>query len=399
MSAWPTSTLSELCEINIGRTPSRNESTYWGVGHPWLSISDMKQGRRLASTKEQITPLAADSVMASRVEANTVALSFKLSIGKVGITSIPMYTNEAIATLPIRDPRKISTDFLYWALRSVDLTGDSDDAVMGKTLNKQKLARVAIPVPPPRAQREIVEVLDRVDELRAKRRQSIALLDDLAQSIFLDMFGVLGDSKFDAHKPLSEITAVINDCPHSTPKWTESGKVCLRTSNLGIGRWIWSETRFVSDETFHDRSSRGYLEPGDIVLSREGTVGVAATVESGLELCMGQRLVQVRPLRGITNSAYLQFYLLKILAPERIGQYMAGSTSKHLNLRDLRKLAVPVPPIAVQDSFASSVAKVSDARARSMAQLHELDVLFSSLQSRAFKGELWNDNPNHQEGE
>ena len=97
--SWP---LVELCEINIGRTPSRNSPEYWGAGWPWLSIADMNQGRRLRHTKEQISSLAASSVMGSPVAPGTVALSFKLSIGKVGIIDVPMFTNEAIATLPIR---------------------------------------------------------------------------------------------------------------------------------------------------------------------------------------------------------------------------------------------------------------------------------------------------------
>ena len=189
--SWP---LVELCEINIGRTPSRNSPEYWGAGWPWLSIADMNQGRRLRHTKEQISSLAASSVMGSPVAPGTVALSFKLSIGKVGIIDVPMFTNEAIATLPIRASNMITPEFLYWALRSVELTRDTDDAVMGKTLNKEKLARIQVPVPPLEDQRRIAVLLDRADALQVKRRGAIMLLYDLGQSIFLDMFGDPGSN-------------------------------------------------------------------------------------------------------------------------------------------------------------------------------------------------------------
>src|SRR6266480_8059283 len=135
MTAWQTRLLSDVCEINIGRTPSRSEPAYWGQGQPWLSIADMSQGRELRSTKEHITSLAADTVMGPIVPPGTVALSFKLSIGKVGIIRIPMYTNEAIATLPIRSAGVLDADFLQWALRTINLTAETDDAAMGKTLN------------------------------------------------------------------------------------------------------------------------------------------------------------------------------------------------------------------------------------------------------------------------
>ncbi|WP_040716875.1 restriction endonuclease subunit S, partial [Nocardia veterana] len=145
---WPTCSLDELCEINIGRTPSRNEPGYWGPGSPWLSISDMNQGKLLTRTKEQITASAAHKLMGDPIAPGTVVLSFKLSIGKVGIVAAPMYSNEAIAALPIRDHTRLLPEYLYWTLRTVDLQRETDDAVMGKTLNKKKLARIQVPVPP-----------------------------------------------------------------------------------------------------------------------------------------------------------------------------------------------------------------------------------------------------------
>ena len=73
--------LTELCDINVGRTPSRDNPAFWGIGAPWLSIADMNQGREILRTKEQITSEAARA--GKLVEPGTVLLSFKLSIGKV----------------------------------------------------------------------------------------------------------------------------------------------------------------------------------------------------------------------------------------------------------------------------------------------------------------------------
>lgn len=92
--------LKDICTIQIGKTPSRHESDYWRDGtHAWLSIADMNQGRYLNNTKEYITDLGVKASNIKLIPKNTLVLSYKLSIGKVGITQKPMYTNEAIASL------------------------------------------------------------------------------------------------------------------------------------------------------------------------------------------------------------------------------------------------------------------------------------------------------------
>jgi type I restriction enzyme S subunit len=130
-----------------------------------------------------------------------------------------------------------------------------------------------------------------------------------------------------------------------------------------------------------------YLEPGDIVLSREGTVGVLAIVPVGMKASMGQRLVQVRTSSKI-NSRYLLQVLLRELSPEIISHRMVGATSRHLNVKDLRKLPVPVPPLELQETFANRIAAVERLKESHRKHLAELDALFASLQHRAFKGEL-----------
>lgn len=87
--------INELCEINIGKTPSRNKSEYWGEGSGWLSISDLKD-KFITKTKEEITSMAISACNMKIVPRNTVVMSFKLSIGKTAILKEDMYTNEAI---------------------------------------------------------------------------------------------------------------------------------------------------------------------------------------------------------------------------------------------------------------------------------------------------------------
>lgn len=289
------------------------------------------------------------------------------------------------------DPGVLDARWLMHCINSPSLRRQIARFATGTTrarISRSNLAKIQIPLPSLSEQRRIAAILDHANALRAKRREALAHLDELTQSTFIDMFGdPLRNPQGWDRAPLAEVVGDVIDCPHSTPKWTEEGEICLRTSNLLKGEWDWTDTRYVSVDTFHERSKRGYLEPGDIVLSREGTVGIAAIVPSEPRLCMGQRLVQIKPATRLIPE-YLLRVLLSELAPERIARVMIGSTSSHLNVKELRALMVPVPPMATQLSFARRMSSIDKIKAQHRTALAELDALFASLQSHAFRGEL-----------
>lgn len=174
--------LADICEIVVGRTPSRNDPSFWGHGHPWLSIADMNQGLLITKTKEEITDLGA--AKGKLVPAGTVLLSFKLSIGKVSIAGMPLYTNEAIAALVIKNPKKIDSRYLMWTLKSMDLATDSNRAAMGATLNKAKLQEIRIPIPPLDEQIRKVQIEDIQFAIVQKRERQQELFIEFERAIF-----------------------------------------------------------------------------------------------------------------------------------------------------------------------------------------------------------------------
>ncbi|MBX7303977.1 restriction endonuclease subunit S, partial [Clostridium chauvoei] len=178
--------LNELCEINIGKTPSRSKSQYWGEGINWLSISDLKD-KFIRKTREQITNEAISECNMKIVPKDTVVMSFKLSIGKTAILKEDMYTNEAIANFPIKN-KELFPEYLYYAIKTLNFD-NTDRAVMGATLNKTKLNQLRIPYCKLEEQKKIVEILDKAQELIDKRKEQIQALDELVKSQFIEMFG------------------------------------------------------------------------------------------------------------------------------------------------------------------------------------------------------------------
>src|SRR5262249_42409102 len=91
------------------------------------------------------------------------------------------------------------------------------------------------------------------------------------------------------------ISSAIVDCPHSTPRWTDSGRVCLRTTNFHPGKLDLAEVRFVSEATYQDRIQRLEPKAGDVVYSREGGIlGIACIIPPGVTVCLGQRMMLFR---------------------------------------------------------------------------------------------------------
>jgi type I restriction enzyme S subunit len=194
--SWPVASLGELCQINIGRTPSRSVPAYWDGGrNPWLSISDMGRAKEISKTKEGITDAAINECNMRPVQPGTVLFSFKLSIGKLGIAAVPLFTNEAIASLPILDRSLLCEDYLFHALQQVSGRLVGDRAAMGITLNKASLAQIEIPLPPLEEQRRIAAILDKVNQLDKNRLRAVRNIEALKESLFNEVSDVNSSQK------------------------------------------------------------------------------------------------------------------------------------------------------------------------------------------------------------
>nr|WP_276543342.1 restriction endonuclease subunit S [Nesterenkonia massiliensis] len=257
-------------------------------------------------------------------------------------------------------------------------TGQSYPAVSDRIVRQSLL-----PLPPLEEQRRIATILDQATGIQDAAGRYSQILRAHRRTAFLK---VLDDTPI-SHLPVEAVSAAVIDCPHSTPRWRESGVTCLRTANLGYGEWNWDDHRFVDEAQHTERTKRAELLPGDIVLSREGTVGVMAMVSPGMRASLGQRLVQVRPSDEI-NREYLMEALLHELHPTRVEHRMIGATAKRINVKALKQLLLPIPPRDVQDRFGSIAMKIRESQNQAEKRLAHVTTLTRSLQSRAFRGEL-----------
>ncbi|MFD3705900.1 restriction endonuclease subunit S [Nocardia sp. NPDC058658] len=308
--------------------------------------------------------------------------------------------------LPILPGKSLDKGYLLHYLRQPAIVSLATSRSAGANLPRlspSELATFEIPLPPIGEQRRIAEVLDRVDELRAKRRQSIALLDDLAQSIFLDMFGDLA----------SLATRTLGECAEVSSGITKGRKIAAGQETREVPYLAVLNVQDKRLELAHVKRiavtqaelERYTLRDGDLVLTEGGDpdkLGRGTVWHQEISPCIHQNhifRVRLRPdakvsplyLNWVVSSRWGKSYFLKS------AKQTTGIAS--INATQLRNFPVPVAPIGDQEAFARRIEAIAHMTRTYESEAARLDGLFSSLQSRAFKGELWKDEPKGQEGE
>ncbi|EIC20147.1 restriction endonuclease S subunit [Thiorhodovibrio frisius] len=131
------------------------------------------------------------------------------------------------------------------------------------------------------------------------------------------------------------------DCPHFTPKWTDSGFVVIRNQNIRDGRLNLTEPSFTHQEDFERRIKRAKPIAGDIIFTREAPMGEVCLIPEGLECCLGQRQVLLRPKKEIDRH-YLFYSLRSEYARHQIfWNEGTGSTVSNVRIPALKSLRIP----------------------------------------------------------
>ena len=144
-------------------------------------------------------------------------------------------------------------------------------------------------------------------------------------------------------RKLADLCSDVLDCPHSTPKWRTSGVRVIRNFNIKDGALDFTNGFYVDEGTYQSRVKRGAPEAGDIVISREAPMGVAALIPDGLKCCLGQRLVLLKVNRAKCDPRYLLFSLMSDFVQTQFRRAdVTGSTVSNLAIPDLKEIQIPV---------------------------------------------------------
>ena len=281
------------------------------------------------------------------------------------------------------DPDVAASRYVYWMLCSTGfrrkLPRITKDSVNQSSFNISSYKKLEIPLPPLPEQKRIAGILDAADVLRAKRREALAQLDTLLQSTFLDIFGDPVTNPVGWEKrELSHFCRFLAGYAWKAKNFNSDriGSPVIRIQNVGT----------VSSELIHTAEEpieRFWVEQGEYLLSLSGSFRLVAW--NGPRALLNQRIVKLTP-ESIVAPAYFGSALsTQLSAIEAMGRH---ALVNNVALSDLKKVELCLPPLDIQHRFAAIVESVEQQRARQRAHLAELDTLFASLQSRAFRGDI-----------
>ena len=393
--SWSVKRLADLCEMRLGKTPARGNHAYWGGNKPWAAISDLNN-EVLTETKEGITEAAVRECGCKIVPAGTLLFSFKLTIGKMAFTGKPLFTNEAIAALPIKPGVKLEPKFLFYALKVVPLLEGVSDAAKGMTLNKQSLAEIQIPIPPPAEQRRIVARVEaltrRLDQAHQARQAAIADAAAVGHAVWDRAFADIPPKQW---QPIGAHAKVQGGYAFKSEWFVADGIRLLRNQNVYHGDLDWTDTVHLPP------SRRGEfktfeLAEGDIVITMDRPL-----IKSGLKAARVSKqdlpcLLLQRVGRFLCDDELDKDYLLHFLFSQSFIPHISGDGRScavpHISAKQIQAIPIPVPSCRKQRAIVARLdalrGKLDELQRLQREVEAELASFTPALLAKAFRGEL-----------
>jgi len=259
-----------------------------------------------------------------------------------------------------------------------------------KHLSVKKIKDIKIPLPPLEQQKKIAAILDAADTYRQKTKALITKYDALTQSLFLDMFGDPFTNK--KNFPVFKLGELCNELflgLTSKVEYVEKGGFPLiRAKDINKGVLSFEKVKYISEKQHRKITARRITKRGDVLISKSGTLGTCAIVDSDREFTTYESIFTVRPKEGLLSNIFLVYlvrnegFKLKLLGNK------VGGTVAHLNLKMFRDFEFPLPNIQKQKKFTKRAQAIEAQKAQAQDSLVQAEDLFNSLLQRAFKGGL-----------
>ena len=389
-------TLGELCDIVSGGTPSRSKAEFWNEGTiPWIKIGNIK-GKYVNEADEFITQEGLAGSSAKMLAKGTVLYTIFATLGEVGILEIDACTNQAIAGLTIKDTNQLSTDYLYYYLRSKKAyVNNVGRGVAQNNINMSILRSFELPLPELSKQIEIVEIIDKVSEIIEARQQELECLDDLIKARFVEIFGdPVHNPKGWTVKSLGELSVQINS--GNTPKggeqvYVEKGITFFRSQNVWKDRLEMDDIAYIDEET-HASMSRSSLKHGDILMTKTGRINTENSSLGRAAIYMGEddaanvngHVYFIRLKPGINNK-----FILRILVSNEYREHIrsvcvGGIDKRQLNKNHIEDFPIICPPEGMVDDYIRFVDQIDKSKVEVQNALDETQLLFDSLMQQYF---------------
>lgn len=389
-SGWPLVPIKDVARIVGGSTPKSGTAEFWDGQIPWATPKDLSDvdGKFIDDTPRKISQLGLNSCSSELLPPNSVLFSSRAPIGHVAINTVPMATNQGFKSF-VPTP-KIDASYLYWWLKChrSDLERLGNGATF-KEVSKAVVERIEIPLPALEEQKRIAAILDQADDIRRNRQRAIERLNQLGQAIFYEMFGD------PVCNPMAWDTSSLDSASMINPRKDTTLDDCDEVTFLPMAA-VSEQGKIISEEVrTYGSVKKGFtfFRKGDVLLAK-----ITPCFENGksaktddMKHPVGFGSTEFHVLRP--SVSLHPSYLFSILHDKRFrnkaeGNMTGSAGQKRVPSTYLKEYMIPLPPMALQEEFASRIEAIEGLVAQNCHMLGSFEKLFASLEHRAFTGQL-----------
>ncbi|MGC6424423.1 MAG: restriction endonuclease subunit S [Lentimonas sp.] len=355
-------------------------------------------------TLDQLESHTGEIIEKKYIEADSIPPSTnRFDDGNVLYSKLRPYLNKVhapeeagVATselVPLRpDPNRLNRSFLAYFLRSQEFLGFATACVAGAKMPRMVMRRMweyQIPVPHPKEQARIVELLDQADELRKLRTQADNKAARILPALFHHYFGDISNGHSEI---IGDLTSLVTSgvTPRGGSKvYIDEGPFLIRSQNVQMNAMSLNDVAHIPDEMFK-RMERVQVLPGDTLLNITGaSLGrVTPVIRMDQPAVVNQHVCIIRPIPEKLSYVYLSFLLSTDFYQRAILQQQSGAAQAGFNHSKVRALKIPVPEMSKQHAFAHDFIQHQETIGMAANSKQKLEDLFQLLLHRAFTGEL-----------
>ena len=383
---WTYKKLGEVAEVIGGSTPKTSEPANWVGSNMWVTPAELDGSKYFGKTQRTISDEAASKLQLLPI--GTVLFSSRAPIGKVAITTVPMYCNQGFKNIVCGD--SLYNEYVYWCLKyNVPLLQSLGVGATFKELSKSAMSDFSIPIPPLSIQHSIVRELDLLHSMIEKKKEQLYELDNLAQSLFYQMFGdpITNPMGWEIKK-LGEVFEIGSSKRVYQSEWTTSGVPFYRAREIvKLARDGYVDNELFITEELYDKYAEKYGTPkvGDILVTAVGTLGVTYIVnEKDRFYYKDGNIICLHHKGAAVDSKYVDFCFKTPFVREQIDNW-SGATVGTFTIVKANTTLIPLPPLSLQQSFAARVSAIEVQKALVRQSIEEARTLLASRMQYYFE--------------
>lgn len=378
---WEYKKLGEVGQIVTGSTPStKDESNYSPREYCFVKPSDLpSQG--IADIEETEYFVSQVGLSKSRVlPAGSVLVSCIGSIGKIGILTKEACSNQQINAIIPQD--ETDSRFIAYSLYAQRFVLESiANAPVVPIINKTDFSKIRIGIPPKSTQLAIVAELDKINELIRLKKEQLKDFDNLAQSLFYEMFGdPVENEKGWEVKKLGEICTDITDGDHMPPPKSEFGIPFITISDIDKDTRClnFENTFYVPEDYYNNLKENRKPQKGDLLYTVTGSYGIPVIVKTDKKFCFQRHIALLRPNKEILSTIFLCYWVLSDGVKFMADKVATGIAQKTVGLNSIRKFSCILPPLSIQCLFAQRIEQIELEKAEVQKSIQDLETLLAS---------------------